>query len=350
MALKMTEEWDKVFPKSEKVNHRKVSFKNHFGIELAADLYEPKDANGRLPAIAVAGPYGAVKEQSSGLYAQEMAERGFVALAFDPSYTGESGGEPRYVTSWDLNVEDFQAAVDYLCSLENVDAEKISIIGVCGWGGVALQTACLDTRIKATVCSTMYDMPRVARNGYFDEADSAEARLKAKDAVNRQRTEDFKNGEMKLAGGVVDPLPEEAPQFVKDYHAYYKTPRGYHARSLNSNDGWAMTGNISLMNTTAFTNVNEIPGAVLIIHGEKAHSRYMGEDAFAQMTGFKYETNNAPAPYTGNAALGETKVGNKELLIVEGATHCDLYDNFEKIPFDAIEEFIKNNIGGKNEE
>ena len=280
MVLKMTEEWDKVFPKSEKVNHRKVSFKNHFGIELAADLYEPKDANGRLPAIAVAGPYGAVKEQSSGLYAQEMAERGFVALAFDPSYTGESGGEPRYVTSWDLNVEDFQAAVDYLCSLENVDAEKISIIGVCGWGGV------------------------------------------------------------------VDPLPEDAPQFLKDYHAYYKTPRGYHARSLNSNDGWAMTGNISLMNTTAFTNVNEIPGAVLIIHGEKAHSRYMGEDAFARMTGFKYETENAPAPYTGNAALGMTKVGNKELLIVEGATHCDLYDNFEKIPFDKIEEFIKMNIVG----
>ena len=352
MGLKMTNEWDKVFPKGEKINHRKVSFKNHFGIEIAADLYEPKNSGsvdsavaGGLPAIAVAGPYGAVKEQSSGLYAQDMAERGFVALAFDPSYTGESGGEPRYVTSWDLNVEDFQAAVDYLSSLEDVNADKISIIGVCGWGGVALQTACLDTRIKVTVCSTMYDMPRVARNGYFDADDSAEARLKAKDAVNRQRTEDFKNGSLKLGGGVPNSLPEDAPQFLQDYHAYYKTPRGYHARSLNSNDGWAMTGNISLMNTTAFTNADDIPGAVLIIHGEKAHSRYMGEDAFARMTGFEYETNNAPAPYTGNAKLGMTKVGNKELLIVEGATHCDLYDNLDKIPFDVIEEFIRENIG-----
>lgn len=330
MTLKLTEEWDKVFPKNDDVEHKKVTFKNHFGIELAADMYMPKDANGKLPAVAVAGPYGAVKEQSSGLYAQEMAKRGFVAIAFDPSYTGESGGEPRYVTSWDLNVEDFQTAVDFLSNCENVDAEKISIIGVCGWGGVALQTACLDTRIKATICSTMYDMPRVARNGYFDSENSAEARQKSKEAINAQRTEDFKNGSLKLAGGVVDPLPEDAPQFLKDYHAYYKTGRGYHKRSLNSNGGWAMTGNISLANTTAFTNSNEIKNAVMIVHGEKAHSRYLGEDAFAAMTGFEYKTHNAPEPYAGNAPLGETVVGNKELLIVEGASHVDLYDNFEK--------------------
>ena len=344
MALQLTDEWDKVFPKSDKVNHRKVTFKNHFGIELAADLYEPKDVTEKLPAIAVSGPYGAVKEQSSGLYAQEMAERGFLTIAFDPSYTGESGGEPRYVTSWDLNVEDFQAAVDFLSNLDNVDPEKISIIGVCGWGGVALQTACLDTRIKATVCMIMYDMPRVARNGYFDSENSAEARQKAKEAVNSQRTEDYKNGSLKLAGGVIDPVPETAPQFLKDYHAYYKTERGYHKRSLNSNDGWAMTGNISLANTTAFTNSNEIKNAVLIIHGEKAHSRYMGEDAFAEMTGHKFETNNAPAPYTGNAPVGETVEGNKELLIVEGASHCDLYDQKDIIPFDKIENFIRENI------
>jgi len=344
MTLKLAEEWDKVFPKNDDVEHKKVTFKNHFGIELAADMYMPKDANGKLPAVAVAGPYGAVKEQSSGLYAQEMAKRGFIAIAFDPSYTGESGGEPRYVTSWDLNVEDYQAAVDFLSNCENVDAEKISIIGVCGWGGVALQTACLDTRIKATICSTMYDMPRVARNGYFDSENSAEARQKSKEAINAQRTEDFKNGSLKLAGGVVDPLPEDAPQFLKDYHAYYKTERGYHKRSLNSNDGWAMTGNISLANTTAFTNSNEIKNAVMIVHGEKAHSRYLGEDAFAAMTGFEYKTHNAPEPYAGNAPLGETIVGNKELLIVEGASHVDLYDNFEKIPFDKIEKFIRDNI------
>ena len=344
MSLNLTTEWDKVFPKSNKVDHKKVTFKNHFGIELAADMYSPKDASGKLPAIAVAGPYGAVKEQSSGLYAQEMAECGFIAIAFDPSYTGESGGEPRYVTSWDLNVEDYQAAIDFLSNEPNVDADKISIIGVCGWGGVALQAACLDTRIKATICSTMYDMPRVARNGYFDADNNAEARQKAKEAMNAQRTEDYKNGELKLAGGVVDPLPEDAPKFLQDYHAYYKTPRGYHARSLNSNGGWAMTGNISLANTTAFTNSNEIKNAVMIVHGEKAHSRYLGEDAFAAMTGFKHKTHNAPAPYEGNAPLGETIVGNKELLIVEGASHVDLYDNFEKIPFDKIEKFIKENL------
>lgn len=307
-------------------------------------MYIPKSVEGKLPAIAVSGPYGAVKEQSSGLYAQEMAERGFITIAFDPSYTGESGGEPRYVTSWDLNVEDFQAAVDFLSNQENVGSEKISIIGICGWGGVALQTACLDTRIKATVCMTMYDMTRVARNGYFDADNSAEARQKAKEAANAQRTLDFKNGELKLGGGVVDPLPEDAPQFVKDYYAYYKTPRGYHVRSLNSNGGWAATGNISLMNTTAFTNANEIQNAVMIVHGEKAHSRYMGEDAFAQMAGHKFATNNAPAPYTGNAPVGETREGNKELLIVEGASHCDLYDQKGIIPFDKIETFIRENI------
>lgn len=270
-------------------------------------MYTPKAASGKLPAIAVAGPYGAAKEQSSGLYAQEMAERGFIAIAFDPSYTGESGGEPRYVTSWDLNVEDYQAAIDFLSNEPNVDADKISIIGVCGWGGVALQAACLDTRIKATICSTMYDMPRVARNGYLDADNNAEARQKAKEAMNIQRTEDYKNGELKLAGGVVDPLPEDAPKFLQDYHAYYKTPRGYHARSLNSNGGWAMMGNISLANTTAFTNSNEIKNAVLIIHGEKAHSRYLGEDAFAVMTGYEFATHHAPAPYEGNAPVGLTK-------------------------------------------
>ncbi len=344
MSLNLTTEWDKVFPKSDKVDHKKVTFKNHFGIELAADMYSPKNTSGKLPAIAGAGPYGAVKEQSSGLYAQEMAERGFITIAFDPSYTGESGGEPRYVTSWDLNVEDYQAAVDFLSNEPNVDADKISIIGVCGWGGVALQTACLDTRIKATVCSTMYDMPRVARNGYFDSANTAEARQEAKEAVNAQRTEDYKNGKLKLAGGVVDPLPEDAPKFLQDYHAYYKTPRGYHARSLNSNGGWAMTGNISLANTTAFTNSNEIKNAVLIVHGEKAHSRYLGEDAFAAMAGYEFATHNAPAPYEGNAPVGLTKVGNKELLIVEGASHCDLYDQKDIIPFDKIEAFIKENI------
>ena len=344
MSLNLTTEWDKVFPKSNKVDHKKVTFKNHFGIELAADMYSPKDASGKLPAIAVAGPYGAVKEQSSGLYAQEMAERGFIAIAFDPSYTGESGGEPRYVTSWDLNVEDYQAAIDFLSNEPNVDADKISIIGVCGWGGVALQTACLDTRIKATICSTMYDMPRVARNGYFDADNNAEARQKAKEAMNAQRTEDYKNGELKLAGGVVDPLPEDAPKFLQDYHAYYKTQRGYHARSLNSNGGWAMTGNISLANTTAFTNSNEIKNAVLIIHGEKAHSRYLGEDAFVAMTGYEFATHHAPAPYEGNAPVGLTKVGNKELLIIEGASHCDLYDQKDIIPFDKIETFIKENI------
>ena len=324
--LKITEEWDKVFPKSEKVNHRKVTFKNHFGITLVADLYEPKQYEGKLPGLAVSGPYGAVKEQSSGLYAQEMAERGFLCIAFDPSFTGESAGEPRYMTSPDINVEDFQSAVDYLSNLENVDSEKIGIIGICGWGGMALQTACIDTRIKATVCSTMYNMARVAENGYFDEQDNEESRHNMRVMINNQRTEDFKNNSYALAGGVVDPLPEDAPVFVKDYYAYYKTPRGYHPRSLNSNGGWAVQSNTSMMNTKLFTYSNEIRNAVMIVHGENAHSCYMGKDAYNEMI--------KDSKYT----------DNKELVIVPGATHCDLYDQKDIIPFDKIEKFLKENL------
>ena len=323
--LKITEEWDKVFPKSEKVNHRKVTFKNHFGITLVADLYEPKQYEGKLPGLAVSGPYGAVKEQSSGLYAQEMAERGFLCIAFDPSFTGESAGEPRYMTSPDINVEDFQSAVDYLSNLENVDSEKIGILGICGWGGMALQTACIDTRIKATVCSTMYNMARVAGNGYFDEQDNEESRHNMRVMINNQRTEDFKNNSYALAGGVVDPLPEDAPVFVKDYYAYYKTPRGYHPRSLNSNGGWAVQSNTSMMNTKLFTYSNEIRNAVMIVHGENAHSCYMGKDAYNDMV--------KDSKYT----------DNKELVIVPGATHCDLYDQKDIIPFDKIERFLKEN-------
>ena len=326
MALKLVEEWDKVFPKSDKIEHKKVTFKNHFGITLVADLYEPKQYEGKLPGLAVSGPYGAVKEQSSGLYAQEMAERGFLAIAFDPSFTGESAGEPRYMTSPDINVEDFQSAVDYLSNLENVDSEKIGIIGICGWGGMALQTACIDTRIKATVCSTMYNMARVAGNGYFDEQDNEESRYKNRVMINKQRTEDFKNNSYALAGGVVDPLPEDAPVFVKDYYAYYKTPRGYHPRSLNSNNGWAVQSNTSMMNTKLFTYSSEIRNAVMIVHGENAHSCYMGKDAYNDMI--------KDSKYT----------DNKELVIVPGATHCDLYDQKDIIPFDKIERFLKENL------
>ena len=317
--LNLVTEWDKVFPKSEKVDHKKVTFANHFGITLAADMYIPKNATGKLPAIAVSGPYGAVKEQSSGLYAQTMAERGFLTIAFDPSFTGESGGFPRYMTSPDLNVEDFQAAVDFLSVQDNVDPERIGIIGICGWGGVALQTACLDTRIKATVTSTMYDMTRVAANGYFDVDDNKEARVKARKAVNAQRTEDFRNGTYALAGGVVDPLPSDAPFFVKDYYDYYKTNRGYHKRSLNSNDGWAITGMISLSNMRQFHYAGEIDNAVLMIHGEKAHSCYMSKDAFKLLNG-----------------------DNKELYIIPDAVHTDLYDGGDKdyIPFDKLESFF----------
>ena len=327
--LNLVQEWDKVFPQSDKVNHKKVTFRNHFGITLVADMYEPKDYDGKLPALAVSGPYGAVKEQSSGLYAQEMAERGFLTIAFDPSFTGESGGSPRYMTSYDINVEDFQSAVDYLISLDNVDPEKIGIIGICGWAGMALQTACIDTRIKVTVVSTMYDMSRVAGNGYFDEQDNEEARYNQRVNLNNQRNKDYKSGKYALAGGVVDPLPNNAPQFLRDYHAYYKTSRGYHKRSLNSNGGWAIQTNTSMMNVRLFHYSNEIRNAVMIVHGDKAHSCYMGKSAYADM-------------------IKDSKyIDNKELVIIPNATHTDLYDQKDKIPFDKIEKFIKDNL--KNE-
>ena len=319
--LHLTQEWDKVFPKSDKVDHKKVTFHNHFGITLVADMYIPKNASGKLPALAVSGPFGAVKEQSSGLYAQEMAERGFLTIAFDPSYTGESAGFPRYMQSPDVNTEDFQAAVDYLSTLENVDADKISIIGICGWGGIALNAAAIDPRIKVTVASTMYDLSRVAGNGYFDASDNEESRYQMRLALANQRTEDYKNNSYKLAGGVVDPLPEDAPQFVKDYYAYYKQPRGYHARSLNSNNGWAIQSNTSLLNTRSLYYTNEIRNAVLVVHGDKAHSYYMGKDAFEKLTG-----------------------DNKKMISVAGASHCDLYDQKDIIPFDDIENFINENL------
>lgn len=320
--LKLTQEWDKVFPKSDKVDHKKVTFANHFGITLAADMYTPKNAGGKLPAIAVSGPFGAVKEQSSGLYAQEMAERGFLTIAFDPSFTGESGGNVRDVNSPDINVEDFQAAVDFLSVQDNVDPERIGIIGICGWGGMALQTAAIDTRIKATVTSTMYDMSRVAGNGYFDADDNEEARHKMRVALNKQRTADFKAGSYAKAGGVVDPLPENAPKFVKDYYAYYKTPRGYHKRSLNSNSGWNVTAATSLLNTRLFAYTNEIRNAVLMIHGDQAHSCYMSKDAYADMI--------KDSKYT----------DNKELLLIPGASHTDLYDQKNIIPFATMEAFF----------
>ena len=322
--LNITNEWDKVFPLSDKVNHKKVTFKNHFGITLVADMYEPKNYEGKLPALAVSGPYGAVKEQSSGLYAQEMAERGFLTIAFDPSFTGESGGNPRYMTSYDINVEDFQSSVDYLISLDNVDSERIGIIGICGWGGMALQTACIDTRIKATVASTMYDMSRVAGNGYFDEQDNEEARYNQRINLNNQRNEDYKNNEYKLAGGCLElPVPDDVPLFVKEYSEYYKTSRGYHKRSLNSNGGWAIQTNTSMMNTRLFRYSNEIRSAVMIVHGENAHSCYMGKDAYNDMI--------KDSKYT----------SNKKLLIIPNANHTDLYDQKDKIPFDKIEEFMK---------
>ncbi|MBQ9011825.1 MAG: alpha/beta hydrolase [Bacilli bacterium] len=321
--LNITNEWDKVFPLSPEVNHKKITFKNHFGITLVADMYEPKNYEGKLPALAVSGPYGAVKEQSSGLYAMKMAERGFLTIAFDPSFTGESGGNPRYMTSYDINVEDFQSAVDYLISLDNVDSEKIGIIGICGWGGMALQTACIDTRIKATIVSTMYDMSRVSGNGYFDEQDNEEARYKQRVSLNNQRNEDYKTQNYALAGGVIDPLPENAPEFLQGYHAYYKTPRGYHKRSLNSNGGWAIQSSTSMMNTRLFHYSNEIRNAVMIIHGDKAHSFYMGKDAYNNMIKDSKYTNN------------------KEFVVIPNATHTDLYDQQDKIPFDKIESFLK---------
>lgn len=321
--LHLTEEWDKTFPPNDRVAHRKVTFRSRYGITLAADLYQPKDAAGRLPAIAVCGPFGAVKEQASGLYAQEMAARGFLTIAFDPSFTGESGGQPRFMASPDINTEDFQAAVDFLSVQENVDPEKIGIIGICGWGGLALNTAALDTRVKATVASTMYDMSRVAAKGYFDANDSEEERHAQREALNAQRTSDAKAGVYARAGGVVDPLPDDAPFFVKDYYAYYKTPRGYHPRSLNSNQGWNVTGTMSFLNQPLLQYSNEIRSAVLVIHGEKAHSCYMSRDAFANMV-----KSNA---YT----------ANKELLLIPGAVHTDLYDRMDVIPFDKMEAFFR---------
>ena len=316
--LILTEEWDKTFPKSDKVNHRKITFHNRYGITLAADLYEPKEYSGKLPAIAVCGPFGAVKEQASGLYAQKMAERGFLTLAFDPSYTGESGSMPRFVASPDINTEDFCATVDFLSVQDNVDSERIGIIGICGWGGMALNAAAIDTRIKAIVTSTMYDMSRVNANGYFDEGDSEEARFNLKSSLNRQRTEDYKNGEYKLAGGVIDPVPEDAPFYVKDYHDYYKTERGYHKRSLNSNGGWNMTSSLSFINMPILAYSSEIRSAVLMIHGDKAHSCYFSKDAYKKLKG-----------------------DNKELMLIPGAVHTDLYDNLDVIPFDKIEKFFR---------
>ena len=318
--LNLTQEWDKVFPKSDKVDRKKVTFHNRYGITLAADMYTPKGTEGKLPAIAVSGPFGAVKEQSSGLYAQKMAELGFLTIAFDPSYTGESGGTPRYVASPDINTEDFCAAVDFLSVQENVDSERIGIIGIigiCGWGGMAINAAAIDTRIKATAAMTMYDMTRVTANGYFDAEDSEPARYEKKKAMNAQRNVDYKNGTYALAGGVVDPLPEDAPQFVKDYYAYYKTPRGYHPRSLNSNGGWNVTSSLSFLNMPILQYSSEIRSAVLLVHGEKAHSRYFSETAYSKLTG-----------------------DNKELLIIPGASHTDLYDQMDVIPFEKLKVFF----------
>ena len=315
--LNLTREWDKTFPKSDKVEHEKVTFHNRYGITLAADLYTPNGDAGKLPAIAVCGPFGAVKEQSAGLYAQTMAERGFLTLAFDPSFTGESGGQPRYMASPDINTEDFSAAVDFLSLRENVDPERIGIIGICGWGGMALNAAAIDTRIKATVASTMYDMSRVNAKGYFDADDTPDARYEARKALNAQRIIDYKNGSYELGGGVVDPLPEDAPFFVKDYYDYYKTPRGYHARSLNSNGGWNKVGCLSFLNQPILCYSDEIRSAVLVVHGEAAHSCYFSKDAFQKLTG-----------------------DNKELLILPGAVHTDLYDRMDVIPFDKLTDFF----------
>lgn len=318
--LHLTQEWDKTFPQSGSVTHKKVTFHNRYGITLAADMYVPK--SGKAPsAVAVCGPFGAVKEQCSGLYAQTLAERGFLTIAFDPSYTGESGGEPRYVASPDINTEDFQAAVDFLSVCEDVDPERIGIVGICGWGGMALNTAALDTRLKATVAVTMYDMSRVTANGYFDAEDEEASRYAKRCALNRQRTEDCRNGSYLSAGGVVDPLPDDAPQFVCDYHDYYKTERGYHPRSLNSNKGWNMTSSLSFLNMPILSYAGEIRSAVLLVHGEKAHSLYFSKTAFSKLSG-----------------------DNKELFIVLNASHTDLYDQTDIIPFDKIEEFLKKHL------
>ncbi len=324
--LNLVQEWDKTFPKSEKVNHSKVTFHNRYGITLVADMYMPKNAEGKLPAIAVCGPFGAVKEQAAGLYAQTMAERGFLTIAFDPSFTGESGGEPRYMASPDINTEDFMAAVDFLSLQDTVDPEKIGIIGICGWGGMAINTAALDTRVKATVASTMYDMSRVNANGYFDSENSEEVRYEKRKAMNAQRLEDYKNVTYALGGGVADPMPEDAPWYFQTYHAYYKTERGYHPRSLKSNGGWNVIGCQSFMNMPILQYSNEIRSAVMVLHGDKAHSCYFGKDAYADMiNGNKYQDN-------------------KELLLVPGASHTNLYDQTDIIPFDKLEEFFHKKL------
>ncbi|WP_301026091.1 alpha/beta hydrolase [Muribaculum sp.] len=315
--LVLTQEWDKVFPKSDKTDHRKVTFVNRYGITLAADMYTPKGITGKLPAIAVSGPFGAVKEQSAGLYAQQLAERGFITIAFDPSFTGESGGQPRRVASPDINTEDFSAAVDFLSAQPDIDPERIGILGICGWGGIAIQAAINDPRIKATVASTMYDMTRVTANGYFDADNSKDKRNVIRATLAAQRTEDYRNSYYRRAGGVVDPLPDDVPQFVKEYHAYYKTPRGYHVRSGNSTDGWNSTSSLPFTNFRFFQYADELDNAVMIVHGENAHSRYFGEDTFKLLHG-----------------------DNKKLLIVADASHCDLYDNLEKIPMNQIAEFF----------
>ncbi|MDE5837736.1 MAG: alpha/beta hydrolase [Paramuribaculum sp.] len=319
--LSLTQEWDKVFPKSSLVNHKKVTFVNRYGITIAADMYIPKNVSGKIPAIAVSGPFGAVKEQSSGIYAQQLAERGYLTIAFDPSFTGESGGMPRRVASPDINTEDFSAAVDYLSSLPEVDYNKIGILGVCGWGGIAIQAAINDPRIKATVASTMYDMTRVTANGYFDADNSKEKRNANRKALSDQRTEDYRNGKYTRAGGVVDPLPEDAPEFVKDYFDYYKTPRGYHPRSGNSTDGWNSTSALPFMNFKFYDYADELESAVLIVHGDKAHSYYFGKDTFEKLKG-----------------------DNKQMLTIKGANHCDLYDRLDIIPFDEIAAFYKENL------
>ena len=319
--VELTQEWDKVFPKSDKVEHSKVTFVNRYGITLVADVYKPKASEGAMAAIAVSGPFGAVKEQSSGLYAQQLAERGFLTIAFDPSFTGESGGMPRRVASPDINVEDFSAAVDYLMNREDVDPEKVGILGICGWGGIAVQAAINDPRIKATVASTMYDMTRVNANGYFDSENTAELRNAKRTAMATQRTADYKNGSYKRGGGVVDPLPQDAPQFVKDYYDYYKTPRGYHVRSGNSNDGWNVISNLPFMNFKFFEYADELENAVMIVHGDKAHSFYFGKDTFALLKG-----------------------DNKEFVVIPGASHTDLYDRLDIIPFDDIAEFFNKNF------
>lgn len=315
--LQLGTEWDKTFPRSEQVEHKKVTFHNRYGVTLAADLYAPRNADGLLPALAVSGPFGAVKEQASGLYAQKMAEKGFLTIAFDPSFTGESGGFPRNVASPDINTEDFQAAVDFLSVQENVDPERIGIIGICGWGGMALNAATIDPRIKATVASTMYDMTRVTAKGYFDAEDSEQARFEKRKALCAQRTADYMSGTYARAGGVVDPLPADAPDFLKDYYAYYKTERGYHPRSLNSNDGWNVTSSLSFLNMPILQYSQEIRSAVLLIHGDKAHSCYFSRDAYAKLTG-----------------------DNKELMLIPGAVHTDLYDNLDVIPFDKMAAFF----------